>query len=46
MGWYGNGVDADYFSPGRGYDNPYPAGSEAIVFTGAMDDWPNVDAVA
>jgi len=46
VGWYGNGVDADYFSPGRGYDNPYPAGSEAIVFTGAMDYWPNVDAVA
>jgi len=46
VGWYGNGVDADYFSPGRSYDNPYPGGSKAIVFTGAMDDWPNVDALA
>ncbi len=45
VGWYGNGVDADYFSPGRAYDDPYPPGTEAIVFTGAMDYWPNVDAV-
>lgn len=45
VGWYGNGVDADYFSPDRDYDNPYPAGNEALVFTGAMDYWPNVDAV-
>lgn len=46
VGWYGNGVDADYFSPDRDYDNPYPAGTEALVFTGAMDYWPNVDAVS
>ncbi len=45
IGWYGNGVDADYFSPERTYGNPYPAGTEALVFTGAMDYWPNVDAV-
>lgn len=45
VGWYGNGVDAEYFSPDRPYDNPYPAGIEALVFTGAMDYWPNVDAV-
>lgn len=45
VGWYGNGVDADYFSPQRPYANPYPTGTEALVFTGAMDYWPNVDAV-
>lgn len=43
--WYGNGVDAEYFSPERDYADPYPAGTEAVVFTGAMDYWPNVDAV-
>ncbi len=45
IGWYANGVDADYFSPERPYDNPYPPGAEALIFTGAMDYWPNVDAV-
>ncbi len=45
VGWYGNGVDADYFSPERPYDDPYPPEAEVLVFTGAMDYWPNVDAV-
>jgi sugar transferase (PEP-CTERM/EpsH1 system associated) len=45
IGYYSNGVDADYFSPERAYDSPYPAGAEAIAFTGAMDYWPNMDAV-
>lgn len=45
IGWYANGVDADYFSPERDYANPYPPATEAIVFTGAMDYWPNIDAV-
>jgi sugar transferase (PEP-CTERM/EpsH1 system associated) len=40
-----NGVDADYFSPARDYPNPYPPRVRGIVFTGAMDYWPNVDAV-
>jgi sugar transferase (PEP-CTERM/EpsH1 system associated) len=40
-----NGVDAEYFSPARDYPNPYPSDVLAIVFTGAMDYWPNVDAV-
>lgn len=40
-----NGVDADYFSPEREYENPYPAETFPIVFTGAMDYWANVDAV-
>ena len=41
-----NGVDADYFSPARDYPNPYPADVQGVVFTGAMDYWPNVDAVS
>lgn len=43
--YFNNGVDTDYFSPGHVFDNPYPAGAQPIVFTGAMDYWPNVDAV-
>ena len=40
-----NGVDAEYFSPQRVYPNPYVPEERVIVFTGAMDYWPNVDAV-
>jgi len=40
-----NGVDAGYFSPDRDYPNPYVPGVQSIVFTGAMDYWPNIDAV-
>ena len=40
-----NGVDTDYFSPGRTYANPYGDSKRVLVFTGAMDYWPNVDAV-
>lgn len=40
-----NGVDAEFFSPDRAYPNPYPADVRTIVFTGAMDYWPNIDAV-
>jgi sugar transferase (PEP-CTERM/EpsH1 system associated) len=40
-----NGVDADYFSAERNYPNPYSPGEKILVFTGAMDYWPNVDAV-
>jgi sugar transferase (PEP-CTERM/EpsH1 system associated) len=39
-----NGVDSDYFSPSIELTNPYGPGEEAIVFTGSMDYWPNVDA--
>ncbi len=38
-------VDTERFSIGRAYPNPYPAGGPVIAFTGAMDYWPNVDAV-
>lgn len=44
-GFFNNGVDTDYFSPTRSYPNPYPADALPLVFTGAMDYWPNVDAV-
>lgn len=40
-----NGVDTDFFSPARDYPNPYPPEQRALVFTGAMDYWANVDAV-
>jgi sugar transferase (PEP-CTERM/EpsH1 system associated) len=40
-----NGVDTGYFDPDREYPNPYPPGRRNLVFTGAMDYWPNVDAV-
>src|SRR5882672_8374477 len=41
-----NGVDTEYFSPQRVYSSPYAADEAVLVFTGAMDYWANVDAVA
>ncbi len=41
-----NGVDTAYFSPEHDLPNPFPPDENAIVFTGAMDYWPNVDAVS
>ncbi|WP_028484266.1 TIGR03087 family PEP-CTERM/XrtA system glycosyltransferase [Thioalkalivibrio sp. ALE17] len=41
-----NGVDAAFFAPEAvAGSNPYVAGARTIVFSGAMDYWPNVDAV-
>lgn len=45
IGWFNNGVDFDFFSPDRDYPNPYTQDELPLVFTGAMDYWPNVDAV-
>ena len=45
IGHMSNGVDTAYFSPERSYDNPYSPNEAAVVFTGAMDYWPNIDAV-
>ena len=45
IGAFENGVDAEYFSPERTYPDPYPDAVRGIAFTGAMDYWPNVDAV-
>ena len=39
-----NGVDFHYFDPSRGFENPYPADCQAIVMTGQMDYWPNIQA--
>ena len=44
-GHVSNGVDAAYFAPRDGYPRAYPAGAQVLVFTGAMDYWPNIDAV-
>jgi sugar transferase (PEP-CTERM/EpsH1 system associated) len=41
-----NGVDAQYFSPDAAAESPFAADEEPVVFTGAMDYWPNVDAVS
>jgi sugar transferase (PEP-CTERM/EpsH1 system associated) len=41
----GNGVDADFFAPDAARPSPFQAGELPLVFTGAMDYWPNVDAV-
>ena len=38
-----NGVDLDFFSPGKG--NVLPKNSCVLAFTGAMDYWPNVEGV-
>lgn len=41
-----NGVDADYFSPAPERSSPYQADELPVVFTGAMDYLPNIDAVS
>ena len=40
-----NGVDTGYFAPRQGGVSPYGADEIPLVFCGAMDYWPNVDAV-
>jgi sugar transferase (PEP-CTERM/EpsH1 system associated) len=39
-----NGVDSDYFSPDRHYESPFSSNVVPVVFVGAMDYWPNIDA--
>jgi sugar transferase (PEP-CTERM/EpsH1 system associated) len=41
-----NGVDADFFSPEHDLESPYAPGEIPLVFTGAMDYWPNIDGVS
>jgi sugar transferase (PEP-CTERM/EpsH1 system associated) len=41
----GNGVDTVYFAPDAALQSPFPTGDLPLVFTGAMDYWPNIDAV-
>jgi sugar transferase (PEP-CTERM/EpsH1 system associated) len=38
------GVDADLLAPLESRASPFPPGELPLVFTGAMDYWPNVDA--
>lgn len=45
VSWIENGVDTSFFSPRHAVDCPYPERGLALVFTGAMDYWANVDAV-
>jgi len=45
IGFVNNGVDTDRFDPGLSWQTPFLADQQAIVFTGAMDYWANVDAV-
>ncbi|CAB1276777.1 TIGR03087 family PEP-CTERM/XrtA system glycosyltransferase [Candidatus Nitrosacidococcus tergens] len=40
-----NGVDIDFFSPDHCFPSPYNPESKVLVFTGAMDYRPNIDAV-
>lgn len=45
INYFDNGVDHEFFSPDRDYDDPYSGCRDALVFTGAMDYWANIDAV-
>lgn len=45
IGFVNNGVDTERFDPDLTYQNPFDDTERAIVFTGAMDYWANVDAV-
>lgn len=40
-----NGVDFEFFDPAQTFENPFAAAECPLVFTGAMDYWPNADAV-
>ena len=40
-----NGVDAQFFSPQADRASPFTPEELPLVFTGAMDYWPNIDAV-
>lgn len=43
--YYNNGVDAEYYDPCLKSVSPYEPSAQVLAFTGAMDYWPNVDAV-
>jgi polysaccharide biosynthesis protein PslH len=40
-----NGVDLASFNPDVAFPKPEGMGGQALIFTGRMDYWPNVDAV-
>jgi sugar transferase (PEP-CTERM/EpsH1 system associated) len=39
-----NGVDSAFYSPAQEFWSPFAPAERPIVFTGAMDYWPNIDA--
>lgn len=39
-----HGVDSQFFDPAISYESPYSAQSQVLVFAGAMDYWPNINA--
>lgn len=43
--YFNNGVNTEYFSAAQTFPTPFDADIRPIVFTGAMDYWPNIDAV-
>jgi sugar transferase (PEP-CTERM/EpsH1 system associated) len=45
IGALNNGVDFEFFDPTLSYERPFDGPEPALVFTGAMDYWANVDAV-
>jgi sugar transferase (PEP-CTERM/EpsH1 system associated) len=45
IGYANNGVDTIFFDPDICFTSPFSSDEQAIVFTGAMDYWANVDAV-
>lgn len=45
ISYYSNGVDTAEFDPAIAFADPYPDSVPVVVFTGAMDYWPNEDAV-
>jgi len=42
----GNGTNFAYFTPDGDYPCPFDASHPTLVFTGAMDYWPNIEAVS
>lgn len=42
---FSNGVASDYFMPHINRENPFAGNEQPLVFTGAMDYRPNIDAV-
>ena len=42
----GNGVDAAFFQTDAARPSPFAGDEQAVVFTGAMDYWPNIDGVS
>lgn len=45
VGHFSNGVNTEFFDPAVELHDPYPPGGPVVVFTGAMDYRPNIEAV-